>query len=154
MEIHITDQQKKLPLRIKSIQTIVKAVLLQLDITDAQLSIVFVSSQKIRALNIKYLGRAHTTDVLAFDLSSEVASKKKLHGEIIISTDAVVQNSRQFDSAPATELVLYIVHGVLHLLGYDDHSPADTARMRAKEAKILEGLGRRPTSVIQKPVQK
>lgn len=122
-------------------------ILRHLKIRDAELSLAFVSSQKIRALNIKYLNRAHTTDVLAFDLSSD---GDVLCGEVIISTDAVVQNARRFDTAPATELVLYIIHGILHLTGYDDHSAADRARMRAKEQEVLTILANRPAAVLRR----
>ncbi|MCA9404089.1 MAG: rRNA maturation RNase YbeY [Candidatus Omnitrophica bacterium] len=150
MEIDITDQQKKLPLKISSIQTNVETILRHLKIRKADLSLAFVSSQKIRALNIKYLNRAHTTDVLAFDLSSGEDGPGVLTGEVIISTDAVVQNARRFGTTPASELALYIIHGILHLTGYDDHAAADRERMRAKEQEVLRALGERPAAALRK----
>ena len=102
----------------------------------------FVSRQKIKSLNKKYLHRQYATDVLAFDLRSGVEAKQKrlLNGEIIISLDAAKQNHKTFQTSLAQEIVLYVIHGILHLLGYDDHSPADIKRMRRKERELLEYL--------------
>lgn len=112
------------------------------------MSIVFVSSQKIRALNKKFLNRSYATDVLAFNLGGNglvhAKSGKELHGkvigDIVISTDAAKQNSQKFKTTEQHELVLYIVHGILHLLGYDDHEAADIRRMRIKEQEVLSHL--------------
>lgn len=152
MEVDIIDQQKKLLLEISQIRLIVRSILRHLKIHDAQLSFVFVSSQKIRALNKKYLNRPHATDVLAFDFRSESAmageSPAAVSGEIIISTDAVRQNARHFKSSIAAELVLYMVHGVLHLVGYDDHNPRDVSQMRAKEEDVMRALGKKVAQAV------
>jgi len=66
---------------------------------------------------------------------------KHLQGDIIISTDAVVANARKFKTSPQHELSLYIVHGILHLLGYDDHAAKDITRMRKKERELMKLLG-------------
>ncbi len=128
MEILLKDLQRKLRLNQSLIQKIVKEVLSYQKVKQARLSIVFVTHQKIRALNIQYLNRNHTTDVLAFDLNNQTQSKKATHtrithviGDIIISTDAVIKNAKAFKTANSRELSLYVVHGILHLLGYDDH---------------------------------
>lgn len=124
-------------------------ILQYLKIRNSVLSIVFVSSQKIRALNKKFLNRTYATDVLAFDLGSNGSVRPKqarkirreIIGDIVISTDAVKQNSRRFKTTEQHELVLYVIHGILHLLGYDDHQPKDIGRMRSKEQEILNHLG-------------
>lgn len=120
------------------------------------MSVVFVSSQKIRALNKKFLNRTYSTDVLAFDLGGNGSTREKslkhppkeLVGDVIISTDAVKQNSIKYSTSESRELVLYIVHGILHLLGYDDHDAVDIDRMRLKEQEILSHLG----SLVNKAV--
>ncbi len=105
------------------------------------MALVFVSNPKIKALNKKYLKRNHATDVLAFDLSDgALPAKKHLQGDIIISTDAVIANARKFKTSLRYELALYIVHGILHLLGYDDHAAKDITRMRKKEQELMEHL--------------
>ena len=109
----------------------------------------FVTDRTIRSLNRRFLRRDHVTDVLAFDYSpvpvraGAISRRRTLEGEIIISTETARRQSRIFSKTFEQELTLYIVHGVLHLLGYDDHRPADIKRMRARERKILRNIDRR-----------
>ena len=107
-------------------------------VSDAELTIAFVSRQKIAALNKQFLGRAYATDVLAFDLRNH--PRGALKGDVIISTDAVIKQSKVFGQPVSRELTLYMIHGILHLLGYDDHRPKDIARMRKEEQRILKIL--------------
>lgn len=148
MEISISNLQKKIPLQTDQIKKVVQRILKFKRLDQACISVVFVSSQKIRALNKKYLNRTYATDVLAFNLSDENCNSstpdgegEDLMGDIVISTDAVRQNVKKFKTEPAYELVLYVVHGILHLLGYDDHSAKDTREMRAEEQVIMNYLG-------------
>lgn len=116
-----------------------------------------MTSQKIRALNKKYLNRTYATDVLAFNLTPDIHPKNlskrdtasPLIGDIFISTDAARQSVKTYGTDLAHELVLYIVHGILHLLGYDDHSPTDTKEMRSAESDLMARLGRSVKSVIE-----
>jgi len=147
MDITLKDYQKKVQLNSSQILTVTKAILRHERVHQATLSIVFVSHQKIRAFNNKYLKRNHGTDVLAFDLNDHrVVPKRKpktLTGDIIISTDAALKNVNAFQTTLSCELVLYITHGILHLLGYDDHKPSDVVKMRLKEQEILSHLGKK-----------
>jgi len=104
-----------------------------------------VTNQKIQSLNKKYLKKDRPTDVIAFDLSDEQNSRsskkaKYIEGEIVISASAAFSNARRFQTSVDYELTLYLVHGILHLLGYDDHKTADVRRMRVKEKKIMEKI--------------
>ena len=105
--------------------------------------IVFVTDSQIKSLNKKFLKRRYTTDVLAFDLSSKEspARRKNIEGEIIISADTAIKNARIFQTSPHRELVLYIIHGILHLLGFDDHRPTDVKQMRKKEIELMKLAG-------------
>jgi len=143
MEIITKNLQKKLPLNLPQITKIAKQILRYEGIKSSELSIVFVTSQKIRAFNKKFLNRNYTTDVLAFDMGDQNTSikmKAVLFGDIIISTDAAIQNARMFKTLVEYEITLYIVHGILHLLGYDDHKREDIKNMRSKEQELLEKL--------------
>ena len=124
---------------------IVKKILLVQKIKKAKLSIAFVTQQKITALNKKFLKRPFATDVLAFDFSYQnqahkVISKRvqTLNGEIVISLDAALKNAKIYDSSFTKEIVLYVIHGILHLSGFDDHRSADKKRMREKEKGLLK----------------
>ncbi len=76
--------------------------------------------------------------MLSFDLSDD---SKHLSGEVIVSVDMAVKNARRFKNDLRNEVALCVVHGILHLLGYDDHHPHDIKRMRKKEQEILLRLG-------------
>lgn len=100
---------------------------------------VFVSDSKIKILNKKYLKHHYATDVLAFDLREDTKDKK-LTGEIVISTGRVVANAKKYKTTQSKELMLYVIHGILHLLGYRDQEPKDIKQIRAKEQQLLTYL--------------
>jgi len=107
------------------------------------LSFVFVDDRRIKALNKKYLKRSYATDVLAFDLRESLGGPKvrrksnELHGEVVISTDTVLRHAKTFKVARHRELTLCVIHGILHLLGYDDHGASQIRKMRQKETQLL-----------------
>ena len=155
VEVTFADHQKKVQLNSLKILKITKAILRYESVDQAILSVVFVTHQKIKAFNEEYLKRNYVTDVLAFDLSDTALSKRKTKGvigDIIISTDAALKNVSMYQTTLSEELSLYIVHGILHLCGYDDHKPADIKRMRRKEKEILSHLGKKIDTIARKKV--
>ena len=151
-EVTFADHQKKVQLNSLKILKITKAILHYESVDQAILSVVFVTHQKIKAFNEEYLKRNYVTDVLAFDLSDTVLSKRKTKGvigDIIISTDAALKNVSMYQTTLSEELSLYIVHGILHLCGYDDHKSSDIQRMRKKEKKIVFFLGTKIRDIAQ-----
>ncbi len=101
------------------------------------MTICFVGDAKIRQLNKKYLGIDAPTDVLAFDLSAKAGA---LCADILISAHTAVGNAKIFNTSPYYELYLYVVHGILHLIGYDDAGEKDRRVMQKKAELILETL--------------
>jgi probable rRNA maturation factor len=99
-----------------------------------ELTICFVDDKKIRELNLKFLGRNRATDVLTFDISS---NNKAIFADVIISTDTASRNARIFKSTPLRELYLYVVHGVLHILGYKDETTGQRKIMEEKARRVL-----------------
>jgi len=97
------------------------------------LSIVLVSDSAMARYNQQYHATAGTTDVLSFGYGDG-------HGELIISVPRAVAQARQFRTTPSRELALYVVHGILHLQGYDDLTPGPRRRMRAAERRWLRKL--------------
>jgi len=97
------------------------------------LSIVLVSDTEIARLNLRYHAVAGTTDVLSFDYGDG-------HGELIISVAQAITQARRYRTTPSRELALYIVHGILHLQGYDDLTPSKRRPMRAAERRLLRKL--------------
>ena len=99
------------------------------------ISIILCSDEFILQMNNQHLKHNYFTDVITFDYSDE--HRKILSGEIYISIDMVNANALKFKSTPAGELHRVIIHGVLHLCGYNDKSSAEKQMMRKKENESL-----------------
>ena len=94
-----------------------------------RICILFADDARIRRLNKRYGKKNKSTDVLAFET-----------GDIIISAETAARNSRGFGSTPADELKLYMIHGILHLSGYDDTTSPKRKAMRIMEERVLKRL--------------
>jgi len=135
--VAIRNLQKTVRINPPQLTVITKKILKSLHLHSADLSLVFVSDRRMKILNQKYLKYNFSTDVLAFDLREQKGSLRTLGGEIIISTDTAKRNSKIYGTTLKKEIVLYVIHGILHLVGYDDHEARDIRRMREKEQEIL-----------------
>lgn len=127
----------------KKLNAIVRFVLGYVGVEDARLSIVFASDGEIKHLNYLYRGKNKPTDVLSFSMHEGRRLKKdsSILGDVVISVDRARHQARRFNSTFKKEIYLYIIHGILHLLGYDDErSSSEKKRMRKKEAQILNIL--------------
>lgn len=97
------------------------------------INIIFCSDNYILDINQKYLHHDYFTDIITFDY----CEGKLLSGDLFISVDSVKENSITYNTEFAQELLRVIVHGLLHLIGYDDHTPEDQSQMRDKENYYL-----------------
>lgn len=98
------------------------------------INVIFCSDNYILDINQKYLQHDYFTDIITFDY----CEGNKLSGDLFISVDSVRENSIYYHTAFEDELNRVIVHGLLHLIGYDDHTVEDIAQMRSKENYYLE----------------
>lgn len=102
------------------------------------LSVTLVDNRQIKLLNRRYLKRNRVTDVLAFPLKGkEDVAGDGLLGEIIISVEQALKEARRRKVPPQQEIILYGIHGLLHLLGYDDIKPDDRIRMETRQQSLL-----------------
>lgn len=121
------------------------AVLQAESVAAAEISIAVVDGEAMRSLNKKYLDHDYDTDVLSFLLEeAEVEQGRRLEGEIIVSATTAAKEAPGFGWTSGAELQLYVVHGVLHLCGYDDQTDAALEEMRLREKEILGTLGLSP----------
>ena len=97
------------------------------------ISIIFCSDNYILDVNMKYLQHDYFTDIITFDY----CEGDRLNGDLFISVDSVRENAQFYGTEFENELNRVIVHGLLHLIGYDDHTKEDIAQMRAKENYYL-----------------
>ena len=98
------------------------------------ISVIFCSDNYILDVNMKYLQHDYFTDIITFDY----CEGDKLSGDLFISVDSVRENSIYYKTQFEEELNRVIVHGLLHLIGYDDHTPEEQTQMREKENYYLE----------------
>ena len=142
MKIIISNLQKK-AINQNLLKNQARRILCREGVSSGELSLVLVNDRTIKKLNREFLSKKYPTDVLAFDLSlrKSAPEKKKIFGEIIISTDTAKRNSRIFNTDFKYEITLYLVHGILHLLGFDDTGSNKIKLMRKKEIELMQYLG-------------
>lgn len=97
------------------------------------IAVIFCSDNYILDVNLRYLQHDYFTDIITFDY----CEGDKLSGDLFISVDSVRENSIEFGTDFDEELHRVIVHGLLHLIGYDDHTPEEQKVMRSKEDYYL-----------------
>ncbi|MBF0504329.1 MAG: rRNA maturation RNase YbeY [Candidatus Omnitrophica bacterium] len=130
MEINIKNLQKKISIPETKIRRALSSALSKFKCPSGSLSIVFVGVRRMRTINKKYLGHDYVTDVLSFELSKGL-------GEIIICPRMASANADFYKTSTEKEIILYVIHGLLHLQGFDDHNPKDTIQMRSMENMLL-----------------
>jgi len=149
--LHLENRHGRLRANLPLLRRIVRAVLAQMPGLSAyELGVRLVDAAEITAANLRFLGRAGPTDVIAFDYlaprpgfrSAENAVSAHLRGDLLIGLDAAQANAKRFRTSCAAELARYIVHGLLHLRGYDDDAASRRAMKRA-ENRLVRRLARR-----------
>ena len=114
-------------------------------VQSARLTVVFVEDDDMAQMHEQYTGVAGTTDVLTFDMAEAEAThpdeSPDIEGDIVVCIDEARRQAEKRSHGEHEELLLYAVHGLMHLLGEDDHTEADYQRMHAREDALLEQLG-------------
>jgi probable rRNA maturation factor len=142
MDIIIHNLQKKAPVSASALGFISKAVSETLAFEKVkkggEITVCIVSDAQIRELNLQYLGLYRPTDVIAFNLSAR--RDKKIFADIIVSAQTARANAVKFKTSLLSEILLYVIHGTLHVLGHDDKTDAARSRMDKKSGQILSLL--------------
>src|SRR5262245_51099693 len=137
IRVSIASPQETVPIDRGQMRQLVRTVLEGEGVGEAEISLAFVDNPTIHQLNKRYLNHDEPTDVLSFPLSEG----KKLQGELVIGAEVASEQAAGRGHAVGAELALYVIHGLLHLCGHDDHTPEQAARMRASERQYLRQLG-------------
>lgn len=103
------------------------------------MSVNFVDVDTICSLHDEYFGDPSQTDCISFPLDGEEEEYRVL-GEIFVCPKTAIEYAKEHDGDPYEELLLYIIHGLLHLIGLDDIEPEDREEMRRREQKHLNNL--------------
>ena len=133
--VAVRNRQRRLKINTKLLAEIARQALELVGNTRAQLGIALVDDVTIAKLNAQYHATPGPTDILSFDYGDR-------EGELVVSVEHAVAQARRFRTTAAREIVLYVVHGILHLCGHSDLTRRDKNRMRAAERRVMERLSR------------
>lgn len=137
--IEIADEQSH-PFDHQRLVSAVELILTDYGIQIAEISIAIVDDPAIRELNRTYLNHDYETDVISF-LLDYAPDREFLAGQLIVSTDTAARVALELGIPLDHELLLYVVHGTLHLVGLDDTAPELAQEMRTAEQEYLTQLG-------------
>jgi probable rRNA maturation factor len=132
--VSITSRQKTLKVDRRRICRAVRAIVRDAGIAEARISVAVVDDATIARLHDQFLNDPDPTDVLSFLLER---SAKALEGEVVASADTAKAYAPQYGCTPEEELLRYVIHGVLHLVGYDDTTPRKRTEMKKREEEYL-----------------
>jgi probable rRNA maturation factor len=139
IRIAIANRQTTLPIDRRLLRRAVRTVLKDEGIDDAEISLAIVDDPAIQELHRRYLGHDDPTDVISFVFEH---NGSRLEGEVIVSADTAQAACGRYGLSPAEELLLYLIHGTLHLVGYRDNTPRNRARMDARQHAYLSQFTR------------
>jgi len=146
MNLVITNRQRAKKVNSRRLKEITAALLAELKITEANLGVNLVGVREMALVNETFLQHKGPTDVITFDHRNcklQIANcKSEIHGELFICVNVAMTQAKEFQSSWQAEVVRYVVHGVLHLLGYDDLKPALRRRMKREENRLMRLLER------------
>ena len=137
MTVFIRNQQRRLKVDRSLLQRIARDALRRVGAReDITIGIILVNDAQIARYNEQFHRTTGPTDILTFPFDGLAG------GELIISTERAIEHARRYRTTPTRELALYVIHGILHLHGYDDRTPRQRARMRAAERRLLNRISR------------
>ena len=148
LDLTIQNRQRIRAINSRQLRQIVITLLNDLlEIKGVELGITLVAAPEMTRLNETFLQHEGSTDVITFDYSETVNPKPQIpdprpeiHGEIFVCVDEAILQARRFRTTWQSEIVRYVVHGVLHLLGYDDHDAGDRQEMKREENRLVDLL--------------
>ena len=114
------------------------ALVLKEEGAELHLSVVLVDDAEIHRINRDFLQHDYPTDVISFDLRDDGPGAD---GEVLVSVDTARREASLRNVSLISEVLLYCVHGTLHLLGYDDHEPEERCRMHQRQTELLALIG-------------
>lgn len=148
--IEISDHQSCLEVDPRQLEQVARDTLAAEQVASAEISIALLDDAAIHAVNREHLDHDHPTDVISFVYAARrpgnagipVAPPRgqglDIEGEVLISTQTALRTAAEYGWQPQDELTLYLVHGLLHLCGYDDLTEDELRLMRERERAVLK----------------
>ena len=139
MKLNIINLQKLHFIDKNRVKKLISSIL-KVEKKNAELNLVFTDNKKIKKINKTFLGHNFATDVISFAYNNS-SLENNISGEIIISVEMAVKLAQKLKCTIEGEIALYLVHGLLHLLGYNDKLKRDARKMHQREKELLSMYG-------------
>ena len=139
--VQIARDFKNIDFSLPKLKKLVKAICNRFKLPKVTVSIAIVDDARFRKLNQKFLNRSRTSDCLSFDLSDDKKQQSPRLFELIINGQAAIRQARLRGHSSEAELSLYVTHGLLHNVGFDDSTNKKAKKMHDTEDEILQQLG-------------
>lgn len=139
MKLNIINLQKLHFIDKNRVKKLISSIL-KVEKKKAELNLVFTDNKKIKKINKTFLGHNFATDVISFAYNN-ASLENNISGEIIISVEMAVKVAQKLKCTIEGEIALYLVHGLLHLLGYNDKVKKDARKMHQREKELLSMYG-------------
>lgn len=139
MKLNIINLQKLHFIDKNRVKKLISSIL-KIEKKNAELNLVFTDNKKIKKINKTFLGHNFATDVISFAYNNS-SLENNISGEIIISVEMAVKLAQKLKCTIEGEIALYLVHGLLHLLGYNDKLKRDARKMHQREKELLSMYG-------------
>ena len=141
MPVLVRSRLRRARLLLPAVQALTQQILNAADCPQALVSLDFVGDDRMRRLNRSYRGHDATTDVLAFAMREAQGPRTPLLGDVVISLDTAARQAKAQGHDLRREIAILLVHGILHLLGFDhERGGSEARRMKAKERAIMKRL--------------
>ena len=137
--VEVVNRQQAVRVDAEWLGRIARQAVAALGRDTAEITVVVVDNRQIARLHDRWLGIPGPTDVLTFDLAGDGATS--LAGDIVVSVETAKQAARELGWQARHELAYYVVHGLLHLNGFDDGTPGERRKMRRKERAVMAAIG-------------
>ncbi len=150
MLIHMQSRVRRITFDQMRLERSARTILADVGETSAELGILFVGDQRMRGLNRRYRGKDRTTDVLAFAMREAARPEVSrlmpdMLGDVVISIPTAWRQAKEARRTLEEEIVCLLVHGILHLCGYDhERGEKEARRMHRRERMILQSIARMP----------
>jgi len=138
ISVEVVNRQKAVRTSPAWLEKITRKAIAVLEVEAAEITVAVVDDAEIASLHEQWMGLADPTDVLTFDLSG---CDGDFAGDIVVSVETAARVAREVGWHPKEELAYYVVHGLLHLAGFDDGTPGERRRMRRKEQEVMVAVG-------------
>ena len=139
LDVSVVNHCRSLRIDRKLLAKVVKFTAAQQGVTAGQVELAIFDDKNMARLHKEYLGRSKVTDVICFDLAQ--ADPSQIRANLALGGQVARSQARLSRTSINKELALYAVHGLLHVLGYNDAKPADARRMHHREDELLQQLG-------------